>query len=90
MFMCNYNVELIIYILYFKCAWIVEGASHGDELFYLFNMSSWFPQHRLSKEDREISRGLLRLWTDFARTGYRIYYRSTSYTFILDYSEISS
>ncbi|KAM3956355.1 LOW QUALITY PROTEIN: bile salt-activated lipase-like [Aphomia sociella] len=44
-----------------------DGASHADELFYLFNSKVWpFP---ISKRDQKMIETLTKLWTNFAKHG---------------------
>lgn len=45
------------------------GVSHGDELFYLFNLKIGRLRPPSFKDDR-ISKRMLTLWTDFAKYGY--------------------
>ncbi|XP_060536629.1 uncharacterized protein LOC132708359 [Cylas formicarius] len=46
----------------------INGASHADDLFYLFNAFFAVPIAKGSQEDIYVQR-FLKLWTNFARTG---------------------
>ena len=43
-------------------------ASHGDDQFYVFHTFEkfWFP---MTESDEKLSRRMMRIWTDFAKTG---------------------
>ncbi|KAK9501023.1 hypothetical protein O3M35_002155 [Rhynocoris fuscipes] len=44
------------------------GVSHGDDQFPLFNMTEYFPnQNPESKQDKLVSKTMVRLWTNFAK-----------------------
>lgn len=45
-----------------------DGASHGDDLFYLFN--SMLLPFRINKKDSELIDTMTTLWTNFAKYGY--------------------
>lgn len=49
---------------------IISGASHGDDIGYLFHMSHHDKLH-LGPEDEciEVSNRMVKMWTNFAKTG---------------------
>lgn len=48
------------------------GTAHGDDLLHLFPLQKSYPQLYSSiptEEDRNLSKAMVKLWVDFARTG---------------------
>ncbi|XP_050672437.1 juvenile hormone esterase-like [Leptidea sinapis] len=69
MYRFDYDTDLNIVKNRFTTYQNVEGASHGDELFYIF--FNEFNKNILEKEPklRNIAREVTKLWTNFAKTG---------------------
>ena len=44
------------------------GASHGDEIIYLFQLTP-IAEMIPSKDDQKVSREIVEMWTEFARSG---------------------
>ena len=45
-----------------------SGPSHGDELFYIFDMKLGANRNQLFR-DKKVSQRMTSLWTDFAKFG---------------------
>lgn len=45
------------------------GVSHGEDMFYFFNVSLLVDGHRLSDPDHQLSDTMIKLLVNFAKTG---------------------
>lgn len=61
----------------------IEGASHGDDLGYLFHWKNP-PQDLHSNStlrERKLMRTMIKMWTNFAKTGYDYLQNVTRFRF---------
>ncbi|CAG2119201.1 unnamed protein product, partial [Medioppia subpectinata] len=45
------------------------GVTHGDELQFVFGLPFLYPQKTDTEVDKQFSRDVMKMWTDFAKYG---------------------